>query len=89
MSENRRGVAAALVGVIANKTLYRKQISAAPPLLVFSPTRVYAVNKLIRVFCVKTQTTGKERVVGTGHCPELDYRRGEKKQGGRARVCPG
>jgi hypothetical protein len=35
----------ALVGVFTNKTLYRKQISAAPPLLVLSPTRLYTENK--------------------------------------------
>jgi hypothetical protein len=31
----------ALVGVFTNKSLYRKQKSAPPPLLVFSPTSVY------------------------------------------------
>jgi uncharacterized protein YneF (UPF0154 family) len=38
----------ALVGVFTNKRLCRKQISSAPPLLVFSPTSVFAENKYLQ-----------------------------------------
>jgi uncharacterized protein YneF (UPF0154 family) len=37
----------ALVGVFTNKRLCRKQISSAPPLLMFSPTSVFAENKYL------------------------------------------
>jgi hypothetical protein len=42
----RRREVAALVGVFTNKRLYRISSSVALPLLVFSPTRVYAENKI-------------------------------------------